>query len=554
MNEWARQIREGSARALARAATAIENGDPQVAELLRDLSPHAGHAAIIGITGPPGAGKSTLVDALARELRARNRTVAVIAVDPSSRVTGGAILGDRIRMQQHHADPGVFIRSVATRGASGGVAPATGGLVRLMDAAGWDFVLIETVGVGQDEVAVSGLVQTTVVVLVPGLGDDVQALKAGIMEIADIIVINKADHLGADDAERELAGALSLAGGSRPRILRTVATEGKGVAELADALGGAGSRAHGTSVAQAGTPQSATSVHHHPGDHHVKAEIGIIGGSGLYSMPGFAVQQEATIETPFGAPSDSFVVGTLAGRQVAFLARHGRGHRISPSEINFRANIYAMKSLGVERIISLSAVGSLKEEHRPLDFVIPDQFFDRTRGRASTFFGEGLVAHVSFADPICPEMAALLAQACDESGVRAKSGGTYLCMEGPAFSTKAESNVYRSWGMDVIGMTNLTEAKLAREAEICYVTVAMVTDYDCWHPHHDAVTVNEIIANLVKNAENACKVVTAAVARMPAGRSCKCGAALAHAIITDRKLVSQATRQKLGILVDKYFV
>jgi len=286
----------------------------------------------------------------------------------------------------------------------------------------------------------------------------------------------------------------------------------------------------------------------------VKAEIGIIGGSGLYSMPGFAAQREAAIETPFGAPSDSFVVGTLAGRQVAFLARHGRGHRISPSEINFRANIYAMKSLGVERIVSLSAVGSLKEEHRPLDFILPDQFFDRTRGRASTFFGDGLVAHIGFSDPICPELAGVLAQACAASGVSAKSGGTYLCMEGPAFSTKAESNVYRSWGMDVIGMTNLTEAKLAREAEICYVTVAMVTDYDCWHPHHDAVTVNQIVANLVRNAENACKVVTAAVAAIPAGRACQCGAALSHAIITDRKLVSAATRQKLGILVDKYFV
>jgi len=286
----------------------------------------------------------------------------------------------------------------------------------------------------------------------------------------------------------------------------------------------------------------------------VKAEIGIIGGSGLYTMPGFAAQQEAAIDTPFGAPSDSFVVGSLAGRQVAFLARHGRGHRLSPSEINFRANIYAMKSLGVERIISLSAVGSLKEEHRPLDFVLPDQFFDRTRGRASTFFGGGLVAHVSFADPICPGLASLLGQACAASGVPAKSGGTYLCMEGPAFSTKAESNVYRSWGMDVIGMTNLTEAKLAREAEICYVTVAMVTDYDCWHPHHDAVTVNEIIANLMKNAENACRVVADAVGRMPAARACKCGTALAHAIITDRKLVNETTRQKLGILVDKYFV
>jgi 5'-methylthioadenosine phosphorylase len=286
----------------------------------------------------------------------------------------------------------------------------------------------------------------------------------------------------------------------------------------------------------------------------LKAEIGIIGGSGLYSMPGFEAQEEAHIETPFGAPSDNYVLGKLAGRQVAFLARHGRGHRLSPSELNFRANIYGMKSLGVERILSLSAVGSLKEEHRPLDFVIPDQFFDRTRGRASTFFGEGLVAHISFADPICPELAGIAAEACRAAGVNCKQGGTYLCMEGPAFSTKAESNVYRSWGMDVIGMTNLTEAKLAREAEICYVTIAMVTDYDCWHEDHDAVTVNQIIANLVKNAEHACKVVANAVAQMPTARACKCGSALSHAIITDRKLVPEATRRKLGILVEKYFV
>jgi 5'-methylthioadenosine phosphorylase len=286
----------------------------------------------------------------------------------------------------------------------------------------------------------------------------------------------------------------------------------------------------------------------------LKAEIGIIGGSGLYSMPGFEAQEEAHIETPFGTPSDNYVLGRLAGRNVAFLARHGRGHRLSPSELNFRANIYGMKSLGVERILSLSAVGSLKEEHRPLDFVIPDQFFDRTRGRVSTFFGEGLVAHVSFADPVCPELAALSAAACRAAGVNSTQGGTYLCMEGPAFSTKAESNVYRSWGMDVIGMTNLTEAKLAREAEICYVTIAMVTDYDCWHPHHDAVTVNEIIGNLVKNAENACRVVAHAVAQMPVARGCKCGSALSHAIITDRKLVPEATRQKLRILVEKYFL
>jgi len=286
----------------------------------------------------------------------------------------------------------------------------------------------------------------------------------------------------------------------------------------------------------------------------LKAEIGIIGGSGLYSMEGFEAVEEVNNQTPFGSPSDNYILGTLAGRQVAFLARHGRGHRISPSELNFRANIYGMKSLGVERIISLSAVGSLKEEHRPLDFVIPDQFFDRTRGRVSTFFGEGLVAHISFADPICPELAGVVTRACGVAGVNAHKGGTYLCMEGPAFSTKAESNLYRSWGMDVIGMTNLQEAKLAREAEICYVTVAMVTDYDCWHADHDAVTVADIIANLVKNAENACKVVAAAVAAMPTGRACKCGSALAHAILTDRADVPGATRTKLGILIDKYFV
>ena len=286
----------------------------------------------------------------------------------------------------------------------------------------------------------------------------------------------------------------------------------------------------------------------------MKAEIGIIGGSGLYAMPGFEAQEEAHIETPFGPSSDNYVLGKLAGRSVAFLARHGRGHRLSPSELNFRANIYGMKSLGVERIISLSAVGSLKEEHRPLDFVIPDQFFDRTRGRVSTFFGEGLVAHVSFAHPVCPELSFLVANACETAGVNVKRSGTYLCMEGPAFSTKAESMVYRSWGMDVIGMTNLQEAKLAREAEICYVTVAMVTDYDCWHPDHDAVTVNDIVANLTKNAENACSVVAEAVAKIPQTRGCECGKALSHAIITDRKQVPEATRRKLGILVDKYFV
>ena len=284
----------------------------------------------------------------------------------------------------------------------------------------------------------------------------------------------------------------------------------------------------------------------------VKPTIGIIGGSGLYSMPGFEAHQERILHTPWGDPSDAYIVGSLAGKEVAFLSRHGRGHRISPSELNFRANIWGFKMLGVERILSLSAVGSLKEEHKPLDFVIPDQFVDRTFGRVSTFFGEGMVAHISFAHPICGDLAKVAAAACQTSDVNAKSGGTYLCMEGPAFSTLAESKLYRSWGMDVIGMTNLQEAKLAREAEICYVTIAMVTDYDCWHPAHDAVTVDDIIATLTKNADNAAKVVAAAVRAMPAARECKCGSALAHALITDRKAIPEATRKKLELLVGKY--
>jgi 5'-methylthioadenosine phosphorylase len=282
------------------------------------------------------------------------------------------------------------------------------------------------------------------------------------------------------------------------------------------------------------------------------AHIGIIGGSGLYSMPGFELEREAALETPWGKPSDAYMIGRLAAKDVVFLARHGRGHRIPPSELNFRANIYGFMSLGVERIVSLSAVGSLKEEHRPLDFVIPDQFFDRTKARPSTFFGDGLVVHIGFSDPVCPQLAEVVYGACRAQGVRATLGGTYLCMEGPQFSTKAESNVYRSWGMDVIGMTNLQEAKLAREAEICYATVAMVTDYDCWHPQHDAVTVAQIVANLVKNAENAARVVARAVEAMPATRLCKCGSALAHAIITDRKAIPEATRKKLELLVAKY--
>jgi len=283
-----------------------------------------------------------------------------------------------------------------------------------------------------------------------------------------------------------------------------------------------------------------------------QAEIGIIDDSGLYSMPGLTRIKEVRLKTPFGKASDAYVLGTLEGRKVAFLARHGRGHRILPTELNFRANIYGFKQLGVERILSISAVGSLKEEHKPLEFVIPDQFFDRTRHRVDTFFGNGIVAHIAFADPICSELAGVVQGACQKAGVTAKRGGTYLCMEGPQFSTKAESNIYRSWGMDVIGMTNLQEAKLAREAELCYVTVAMVTDYDCWHPHHDSVTVDQIVAVLLKNAENATRVVRETVAAMPQTRSCKCGSSLAHAILTDRAKIPAAARQKLKLILDKY--
>ncbi len=286
----------------------------------------------------------------------------------------------------------------------------------------------------------------------------------------------------------------------------------------------------------------------------MQASIGIIGGSGLYSMPGFTAQEEHVVETPFGAPSDPYVVGTLGGHKVAFLARHGRGHRLSPSELNYRANIYGMKALGVRQILSLSAVGSLKEEHRPLDFVIPDQFVDRTRGRISTFFGEGLVAHVSFADPLCMRVAGVAHHAGQRIGVNTKLGGAYLCMEGPAFSTRAESNLYRGWGMDVIGMTNLQEAKLAREAEICYATVAMVTDYDCWHEAHDSVTVSDIIAVLHQNAANACRLVAETVTALGEAGECKCQSSLRHAILTQRDAVPAATRQKLDLIVGKYFV
>lgn len=283
-----------------------------------------------------------------------------------------------------------------------------------------------------------------------------------------------------------------------------------------------------------------------------QAEIGIIGGSGLYSMPGLSDTQEVRLETPFGNPSDAYVLGTLDGRKVAFLSRHGRGHRILPQELNFRANIYGFKQLGVERILSISAVGSLKQELAPGQFVIPDQFVDRTKARVSTFFGDGIVGHVAFADPICPEVAGVLDAACAKAGVEHTKGGTYICIEGPQFSTKAESNLYRSWGMDVVGMTVLQEAKLAREAEICYAALAMVTDYDCWHPSHDSVTVEQVVAVAQKNAANAQAVIRHAVAALAKGRGCKCGSALQSAIMTDRSAIPAEAKQKLSLLLDKY--
>jgi 5'-methylthioadenosine phosphorylase len=280
--------------------------------------------------------------------------------------------------------------------------------------------------------------------------------------------------------------------------------------------------------------------------------IGIIGGSGLYTMPGLQQTREFRIKTPFGEPSDALVVGTLEGQRVAFLARHGRGHRFLPSEINYRANIHAMKQLGVNRIISVSAVGSLQEDLKPLDFLIPDQFYDRTRHRISTFFGGGVVAHVGFDKPVCGQLAGILGSACDIAKVPVHRGGTYICMEGPQFSTLAEAQAHRQMHFQVIGMTNVTEAKLSREAEICYATVAMITDYDCWHPDHASVTLEEIISNLNKNTENAQTVLREAVRSLPQHRSCKCGSALAHAIITDPAVISAAARKRLHIIAGKY--
>jgi len=283
-----------------------------------------------------------------------------------------------------------------------------------------------------------------------------------------------------------------------------------------------------------------------------KAQVGIIGGSGLYQMDELQEMKEVSIKTPFGQPSGKYVLGKLTGKRVAFLARHGKGHRIPPSELNFRANIFGFKLLGVEYILSASAVGSLKENIHPLDIVIPDQFIDRTRGRISTFFGSGLAGHVSFAHPFCSILSQRLYDAGTRTGAKLHRGGTYVCMEGPQFSTLAESNLYRSWGADVIGMTNLQEAKLAREAEICYATMALVTDYDCWHESEEAVTVDAVIANLTKNAETAHRMIKETIKGLPFERTCQCASALQYAIITQPDHVSKKKRTELAPLIGKY--
>ena len=283
-----------------------------------------------------------------------------------------------------------------------------------------------------------------------------------------------------------------------------------------------------------------------------RASIGIIGGSGLYEMEGFADVREVEIDTPFGSPSDALVVGTLEGKSVVFLPRHSRGHRILPHELNYRANVFAMKQLGVEWILSVSAVGSLKQEYEPLHMVVPDQFVDRTLQRRSTFFGRGLVAHVAFANPFCPNLSKTMTEACEEEGATHHVGGTYVCIEGPHFSTRAESELYRSWGMDIIGMTNLQEARLAREAEICYSTLAMVTDYDCWHPEHDSVTADQIVANLSRNAAAAKAVLRAAVRRLPIERHCECESALRNALITAPDLVPGVIKRELEPIIGRY--
>ena len=283
-----------------------------------------------------------------------------------------------------------------------------------------------------------------------------------------------------------------------------------------------------------------------------RAQIGIIGGSGLYDMAGVTDREDVTLTTPFGEPSGPYVLGTLRGQRVAFLARHGAGHRISPSELNFRANIFGLKTLGVEFIVAASAVGSLKEEYKPADIVIPDQFFDRTKGRPSTFFGRGLVGHVAFAHPFCRILSGLAYDAGLKAGATIHKGGTYVCMEGPQFSTLAESTLYRSWGMDIIGMTNLQEAKLAREAEICYTTIALVTDYDCWHPDHDSVTVEMILSTLSTNAVTAQAIIAGVVEQLPFARTCECASALKYALITRPEMVPDQIKKDLAPIVGRY--
>jgi len=283
-----------------------------------------------------------------------------------------------------------------------------------------------------------------------------------------------------------------------------------------------------------------------------RAQIGIIGGSGLYDMADVTDREALNVTTPFGEPSAPYVLGTLRGRRVAFLARHGAGHRISPSELNFRANIFGLKTLGVEYILSASAVGSLKEEYKPADIVIPNQFFDRTKGRPSTFFGRGLVGHVGFAHPFCKILSGIAYDTGRSVGATIHKGGTYVCMEGPQFSTLAESQLYRSWGMDIIGMTNLQEAKLAREAEMCYTTIALVTDYDCWHPDHDSVTVEMVMSTLSKNAATAQQIIAGAVERLPFERTCECASALKYALVTRPGMIPDQVKIDLEPIIGKY--
>jgi 5'-methylthioadenosine phosphorylase len=282
-----------------------------------------------------------------------------------------------------------------------------------------------------------------------------------------------------------------------------------------------------------------------------ESAVGVMGGSGLYEIQGLESVREIELSTPFGAPSDAYVTGILGGQRMVFLPRHGRGHRILPTEINFRANVWGMKKLGVTRIVSVSAVGSMREDVAPGDFVIVDQFFDRTRHRQDTFFGDGVVAHVMFADPTCPDVRRTLLAAGAKLGLRMHDGGTYLNMEGPQFSTRAESRIYRGWGVDVIGMTNLQEARLAREAEICYATVAMATDYDCWHEQHEDVTVEAILAVMARNVGHARSLIAEAVPRLPRERACACGVALSNAILTPPDRISPEARARLGLLLDR---